>query len=118
MKNAANEGAAQFRAEMLKQQELWGLKDWTYQFHVKEAKPKQTWEAEVFYDCETRHVKITYFYGIEDALHPVEVARHETLHIAMADMILAAVKARSEGCAALGREEHKFIERALKVWNH
>jgi len=31
-------------------------------------------------------------------------------------MILAAIHARDESDPILGREEHKFIERALKVW--
>lgn len=111
-----NEDAAIFREEMIRQQELWGLKDWTYQFETTKATQDTKHEAEVDYDCETRHVKIVYNIGVEDALSPIDVARHETLHVAAADMILAAIAAKNEMCPTLAREEHKFIERALKVW--
>jgi len=112
----ANDEAAQFREEMERQQKLWGLTDWTYQFKTEKATQGKSHEAEVFFDCDTRHVMITYNIGVEDALSPIDVARHETLHIALADMLLAAIQARNESDPILAREEHKFIERAIKVW--
>ncbi len=111
-----NDEAAQFRAEMERQQKLWGLTDWTYQFKTAKATQGTSHEAEVDFDCDTRHVTIVYNIGVEDALSPIDVARHETLHIALADTILSAIHARDESDPILAREEHKFIERALKVW--
>jgi hypothetical protein len=108
--------AAMFREECIRQQSIWGLTDWTIQFWTEPAPQGCKDEAMVDLDCDTRHAKMTYYIGVEDALSPIDVARHEILHLATADMILAAIHARDESDPILGREEHKFIERALKVW--
>lgn len=113
VKTAPDE-AALFREECIKWQRELGLTDWTIQFKVTPANGR-TDEAEVDYDCETRHAIITYYMGVEDALHPSDVACHEVLHLLFADMASAGVEAHAEDDPYLAREEHKVIERLLKV---
>lgn len=113
MKTASDE-AALFRDECLKWQKRFGLMDWTLQFKVEDANGGHD-EAEVDYDCDTRHATITYFMGVEDALHPSDVACHEVLHLLLADSRIAAIDARDESDPILAREEHKVIERLIKV---
>ena len=113
MKTAPDE-AAQFREECIKWQGKLGLTDWTLQFATSSGEGKSD-EADTDYDCDTRHAKVTYFLDVKDSLHPIDVARHEMLHLLFADMLLAAIEARDESDPLLGREEHKVIERLLKV---
>jgi len=116
---ATKDEAAEFRAECLRWQKEFGLLHWTLQFKTKQAKQKRVDEAEVFFDCETRHAMLTYYLGVEDSLHPKDVAKHEMLHLLFADMLLAAVNAprgeKGENDPDVGREEHKVIEVLLKV---
>jgi hypothetical protein len=107
--------AAFFRKECLSWQKEFGLTDWTLQFKTEPASPESHDEADIDYDCDTRHAVVTYYLGVKDALHPADVARHEILHLLFADMCLAGVNASSEEDAVLAREEHKVIERVLKV---
>lgn len=113
MKTAPDE-AAQFREECLKWQTRFGLTDWTLQFLTEES-PGGHDEAEVDFDCDTRHAKITYYLGVKDSLHPRDVACHEILHVLFADMLLTAIEARDESDPRLAREEHRVIERLLKL---
>lgn len=106
--------AALFHAECLHWQREFGLNDWTIQFKTLPADGGKD-EADIEYDCDTRHAMITYFMGVEDALHPSDVACHEILHLLLADMCLAGTEAKTESDVLLGREEHKVIERLLKV---
>lgn len=114
---ATRDEAAEFRAECLRWQKEFGLLHWTLQFTTKQSKPKNKDEAEVFFDCETRHAKLTYYLGVEDALHPRDTAKHEMLHLLFADMLLAGLNAvrGDEDDPTLAREEHKVIEILLKV---
>ena len=114
MKASADE-AAQFREECLRWQAEFGLTDWTIQFQTAPAASPD--EADMDYDCDTRHAKSTYYVGVDDSLHPRDVALHEVLHLLMADMLLAAISARDESDPLLAREEHKVIERLIKVLN-
>lgn len=107
--------AALFRKEVIYWQDLLGLTDWTIQFKIEAATQGQSHEADADYDCDTRHAKMVYFTGVEDSLHPSDVACHEVLHLLFADAFLAAIEARDESDPRLGREEHKVIERLLKV---
>lgn len=111
--------AAVFRDECLRLQKEWGLLHWTLQFKTKPSKPKRVDEAMVDFDCETRHATMTYWIGVEDALHPKDVAKHEMLHLLLADLVLAAVNAprgeAGENDPTVAREEHKLIEILLKV---
>jgi hypothetical protein len=113
---AGGDEAAEFRAECLKWQTKFGLTDWTLQFKTEDGSGKHD-EAEVDYDCETRHATITYYLGVTDSLHPKDTALHEVLHLLFADMLLAAVNSRrgDEADSVTAREEHKAIERLLKV---
>lgn len=110
-----NDEAALFRAECLKWQTAFGLTDWTLQFKTEKATQGASHEADAEYDCDTRHCKMTYNIGVEDSLHPTDVAKHEIIHLLLADMVVAAIAARDEADPLLGREEHKVIERLLKV---
>ena len=112
---AGSDEAAQFREECLRWQSEFGLTDWTIQFQA--AKSDSPDEADIDYDCDTRHAKSTYYVGVEDSLHPRDVALHEVLHLLLADMLLAAISARDESDPILAREEHKVIERLIKVLN-
>lgn len=107
--------AAEFRSECERWQSVFGLTDWTLQFKVEDATQGKNHEAETDFDCETRHATVTYNMGVEDALHPRDVAYHEILHLLFADMLLAAITARDESDPILGREEHKVIERMIKA---
>lgn len=109
------EDTALFREECLYWQEQLNLKHWTLQFHVLPAVKGSQDEAETYYDCETRMARVTYYLGIEDCLHPADVALHEMLHLFLADMNLAGVEAESEEDKHLAREEHKVIEILLKL---
>lgn len=113
MKATPDEAAA-FREECLAWQAKLGLTDWTLQFKTADADGGLD-EAEVDFDCDTRHATITYFLNVKDSLHPKDVARHEILHLLLADMLHAAINGRDESDPILGREEHKVIERLLKV---
>jgi hypothetical protein len=106
--------AALFREECLYWQREFGLTDWTLQFKI-EGPNEDGDEADVYYDCDTRHAMVTYYMGTKDALHPSDVACHEMMHLLFADMTLAGVEARDEQDNVLAREEHKVIERLLKV---
>lgn len=118
MKATADE-AAEFRAECLRWQREFGLLHWTLAFKVEEAKPDCHDEAEVDFDCDTRHATLTYYTGIKDALHPKDTAKHEMLHLLFADVIHAAVNGprgeAGENDATVAREEHKVIEILIKV---
>ena len=109
-----NDEAALFRKECLYWQDLLGLTDWTLQFSAEDAGGKHD-EALVDFDCDTRHAKIVYYVGVKDSLHPSDVACHEILHLLFADMLLSAIEARDESDPRLAREEHRAIERLLKV---
>lgn len=111
---ATPDEAAIFREECLKWQARFGLLDWTLQFKTEEADGKPD-EAEADYDCDTRHVKMTYYLGVKDSLHPKDTALHEMLHVLFADTLQMAIIARNESDPLLGREEHKVIERLIKV---
>lgn len=113
MKATADE-AAVFREECVKWQTRLGLMDWTLQFKTEEAVGRKD-EADVDFDCDTRHATITYYLGVVDTLHPRDVALHEMLHLLLADSYVAAINARNESDPVLGREEHKVIERLIKV---
>jgi hypothetical protein len=112
---ATADEAAVFREECLKWQAKFGLTDWTIAFKVEEAKQGVLDEADIYFDCDTRHATITYFTGVMDSLHPKDVACHEILHLLFADTLVAAIEARDEDDPLLAREEHKVIERLLKV---
>lgn len=109
-----SDDAAQFREECLKWQAAFGLTDWTLQFQVVDGVGQKD-EADVDYDCNTRHATVTYYTNVDDSLHPSDLALHEILHLLLADMNLAGIDARSESDPILGREEHKVIERLIKV---
>jgi hypothetical protein len=111
----SQDDVAVFREECLYWQERFGLQDWELRFRVENAVKDQVDEADVEYDCDTRHAVITYYLGIDDAEHPSDVALHEVLHLALADSLLAAVEATSEDDKRLGREEHRLIYRLMKV---
>lgn len=118
MKTSKDE-AALFRSEFIRWQSLFGLTDWTVQFKVEEATQGTSHEADIDYDCETRHAVSTYFTGVEDSLHPSDVACHEVQHLLFADMLLAAIQSgprRGESDPVVAREEHRVIERQLKVF--
>lgn len=108
------EEAALFREECIYWQKTPGLMDWTIQFATEPAGENND-EAEVFLDCDTRHARITYYVGVQDSLHPSDVALHEILHLLFADMCLAGVNATHEEDVLMMREEHRVIERLLKV---
>lgn len=108
MKSEPDE-AAQFREECLRWQKLMGLTDWFLTFHTEEATQADATEAETDFDCDTRHASVTYYIGVQDAMHPRDVAYHEMLHLLFADMCLAAIHARDESDPILGREEHRVI---------
>jgi len=123
-----HEDPAIFRAECERWQRDFGLLHWTLQFKVSKATPDGQHEAETDFDCETRHAVVTYNVGVEDALHPADVALHEMLHLLVADMVLAAIEAgraaerrgdknsdAAEADPVLGREEHKAIEVLIKI---
>lgn len=110
---STTDDAAKFREECLLWQGELGLTDWTLQFTVQDSTGSD--EADVDFDCDTRHAKITYYVGVDDALHPSDVACHEILHLLLADMCLVAIESRNEEDPLLSREEHKVIERLLKV---
>lgn len=107
--------AALFREECLRWQDAFGLKDWTLHITAEPATQGQTFEAETDYDCDTRHAKVVYYVGVEDALHPRDVAYHEIVHLLFADMLLLAIAARDESDPLLAREEHRVIERMIKA---
>lgn len=113
--DTGNDEAALFRKEVIYWQDLLGLTDWTLQIKIEKATQGQTHEADADYDCDTRHCKMVYFTDVEDSLHPSDVACHEVLHLLFADAFLAAIEARDESDPLLAREEHKVIERLLKV---
>lgn len=115
MKTAHDE-AALFREECIKWQLAFGLTDWTIQFKTVPADGGED-EADVEYDCDLRHATITYYMGVEDSLHPSDVACHEVMHLLFADVLFAALEAErgNEADPAMNREEHKVIERLLKV---
>lgn len=108
MKSEKDE-AAEFRAECLRWQQLMGLTDWFITFRTEQAEQGSVDEAESDYDCDTRHVTITYYIGVQDAMHPKDVAYHEMLHLLMSDMLVAAIHARDESDPILAREEHRVI---------
>lgn len=110
---ASADDAAQFREECLRWQAEFGLTDWS--LDIKSAPTTDDTEAKADYDCDTRLVQLTYYVGTNDVAHPLDNALHEMLHVLFADMLLAAVQAKSESDATLGREEHKVIERLARV---
>ncbi len=113
MQTGADE-AALFREECHYWQRTFGLTDWA--IHVKtEPAGDHNDEAEIDLDCDTRYATITYYVGVKDSLHPSDVACHELLHLLFADMCLAGVNASSEEDVLLLREEHRVIERLLKI---
>lgn len=100
--------AALFRSECLYWQRELGLMDWALHFKTLPA-DGTTYEAAVEYETETRQATITYYMGVEEALHPSDVALHEILHLLFADMMLPGDP------QVQAREEHRVIERLLKV---
>ena len=108
------EEAALFRTECLRWQQAFGLIDWIIHIKVEKATPDQQHEAETDLDCETRYATITYNMGVEDAMHPSDVAYHEICHLLLADVIWCALHVRGsepESDKQLGIEEHKAIMR-------
>jgi hypothetical protein len=118
------DGAALFREKVLYWLDMFGATDWTVQFATEDAEGRE-YEAEADYDCETRHCKMTYYLGVKDTLHPEDVALHEVLHLIRADLLLVAIEVgrvtrtneEAENHVLLQREEHKLIEREIKVFN-
>lgn len=109
-----DEDAAQFRSECIRWQGIFGLTDWIINIKVEKAKPGETHEAETDFDCETRYAVITYNMGVEDAMHPRDVAYHEIVHLLLADYTWCALHVRGcepESDKQLGIEEHKLIMR-------
>lgn len=108
------EEAALFRTECLRWQSVFGLTDWVIIVKVVKATPDEQHEAVTDFDVETRYATITYNMGVEDALHPSDVAYHEMLHLLLADVIWQALHVRGidgEADKQLGIEEHKVIMR-------
>lgn len=109
-----SEDAALFRTECLRWQAVFGLVDWIICIKVQKASPDEQHEAETDLDVETRYATITYNMGVEDAMHPSDVAYHEIGHLLLADVIWAALHVRGirpEDDMQLGIEEHKAIMR-------
>jgi hypothetical protein len=109
-----SEDAQQFRAEVIRWQGVFGLTDWIIHIKVQKATPDEQHEAETSFDCETRYATVVYNLGVEDAMHPSDVAYHEICHLLLADLIFVALHVRGidgEADKALGIEEHKAIMR-------
>lgn len=108
------EEAALFRAECIRWQGIFGLTDWIIIIKVSKATEDEQHEAETDFDCETRYATITYNMGVNDAMHPSDVAYHEITHLLLADLIFVALHTRAvdpEADKHLGIEEHKVIMR-------
>src|SRR5712664_4145108 len=88
------EEAALFRTECLRWQQVFGLTDWIIIIKVSKASLDNQDEAETDFDCETRYATVTYNMGVEDAMHPSDVAYHEMLHLVLADLIFCALHVR------------------------
>jgi hypothetical protein len=91
-----------------------GLTDWTIRYAVEKA--SDTNEAEVAYNCDSRHAKITAYASAGEALSPERVALHEMLHLLFADVIEVAAQ-RGSSHADVAREEHRLIERLLNAFD-
>lgn len=104
-----NDEAAEFRKECIRWQGLLGLTDWFLTFKTEEAEQGSVDEAATDYDEDTRHAIVTYYIGVQDAMHPRDVAYHEMLHLLFVDMIIAAINARNDSDPVLAREEHRVI---------
>lgn len=110
--NTSAEEAALFRQECLEWQIALGLTDWTLQFRAVKAPEQNAVEAETEFDVDTRHALVTYYLNVENSLHPRDVALHEMLHLALADLIAISMYGDE---LLIEREEHRLIERLLKV---
>lgn len=127
---STTEDAAIFREECVRWQKTFGLTDWTLAFKSEPAQGLD--EAECYSDCNTRHATMTFYYGVEDALHPNDVALHEMLHLLVADLVLTTIEVarqlktndatkaddeieEAENHPLVGRVEHMLIERLIKV---
>jgi hypothetical protein len=89
-----------------------GLTDWTVRYSVEKA--HDTNEAEVSYNCDSRHARITSYADAGDSLPAHRVAIHEMLHLLFADMIEVAAQ-RGSAHTDVAREEHRVIERLLNA---
>ena len=107
------EEAALFRAECMRWQTILGLQDWCLTVKAEKATQNSDTEAVTDYDCDTRSATIIFYYGIEDATHPTDVAYHEMLHLLFSDMLFYAVQARDESDQCTAREEHRVIQRLV-----
>lgn len=105
---------AAFRKACLKWQQQLGLQDWRLMFELdREAEPER--HARVHYNIANRAAKLIYCARSETDQSIERLALHEMLHLLVAEALELA-GARADGSHAdVIREEHRVIERLLKV---
>lgn len=106
---------ARFKAACLDWQRKLGLQDWRLVIKYEKGAGSEGQFADVDYHTAGRNAVIM-FYGKSDTTQPVERrARHELLHVFLADLLAIAAKRGADHHPDVVLEEHRLIERLLKV---
>lgn len=106
---------AEFEKHCLSWQTRLGLQDWRFIMQHEDGEGPDGQFADVSYDRRTRTARFM-FYSKTETAQPIERrARHEVLHVLLADVLGEAAACRSDEHPDVVREEHRLIERLLKV---
>ncbi len=105
---------AAFRKACLKWQQQLGLQDWRLMFELDRVSPSDR-HARVLYNIQSRAAKLTYCARSETDQSIERLALHEMLHLLAAEMLALAGTRADNSHEDVIREEHRVIERLLKV---
>ena len=105
---------AAFRKACLKWQQQLGLQDWRLMFEL-DRKAEADRHARVLYNIENRAAKVIYCARSETDQSIERLALHEMLHLLVAEALVLAGTRGDDTHADVIREEHRVIERLLKV---
>ena len=103
-----------YRKACLKWQQQLGLADWRLMFELDRASSSDR-HARVLYNVETRAAKLILCARSVTDQSIERLALHEMLHLLTADMLVLAGARADDAHADVVREEHRCIERLLKV---
>lgn len=105
---------AAYRKACLKWQQLLGLGDWRLMFELDRESSAEL-HARVLYNVANRAAKLIYCTRSETDQSVERQALHEMLHLLTADMLELAGDRADGSHADVVKEEHRVIERLLKV---
>lgn len=105
---------AAYRKACLKWQQLLGLQDWRLMFELDRTSAADL-NARVLYNVRTRAAKLVYCAKSNTEQSIERLALHEMLHLLVADMLELAGERGDGSHPEVVKEEHRLVERLLKV---